>query len=114
MKYSFLLIILLLTIVTGCRSEADRLTEFCIHFDQEVQASQDCHEMASRLGELLSPPQPHFRDMDLCEDTKACLPCKKAVRDMLRQCGYDPELRPVLDRMTFSKTLRKQMVSEEE
>ena len=114
MKYHSLIIILLLTIMMGCRSEADRLTEFCIHFDKEVQASSDCHDMSMRLGELLSPPQPHFRDTDLCEDTEACLPCRKAVREMLKQCGYDPELRPILDQMTFSKTLRKQMVSEED
>ena len=89
------------------------MAEFCLNYDKEVQASVDCKDMARRLDELLSPPQPHFRNMDICTDTKACVPCRKAARDMLKRCGYEPELKPILDQMTFSNSLRKQMTAEE-
>lgn len=112
MRFIPLLILLLLTL--GCRSEADRMAEFCIRFDAEVRDASDCRDMSLRLAQLLSPPQPQLRDTDICTDTRACVPCRNAVRDMLKRCGYDPEMKPILDQMTFSNTLRKQMISEEE
>ena len=90
------------------------MAEFCIKYDTEVNASADCHDMTGRLKDLLSPPQPHFRDTDICADTKACVPCRNAAREMLKRCGYEPEIKPILDQMHFSDTLRKQMLSEED
>lgn len=92
--------------LTACRSEADKMAEFCLKFDAQVQASSDCHDMSQRLQQLLSPPQPRLHDDAICLQTTACRPCKKAVRDMLRQCGYDENLKPVRDQMHFSDALK--------
>ncbi|MBQ8035815.1 MAG: hypothetical protein IJ268_02375 [Proteobacteria bacterium] len=92
--------------VCGCRSQADKMAEFCLGFDEAVQGSSECAEMAKKLTEHLDAVQPKLNDHDLCTETTACLPCRKGVRDMLTRCGHDPALRPVFDRLHFSKTLR--------
>lgn len=104
----FLLPLLIMTLlgVCGCRSQADRMAEFCLGFDEAVQSSKDCEEMAQKLTKHLDGVQPKLNDHDLCKETTACLPCRTGVRDMLTNCGHDPALRPVLDRLHFSKTLR--------
>ncbi|MBR4986494.1 MAG: hypothetical protein IKY83_12230 [Proteobacteria bacterium] len=93
--------------VFGCRSQADRMAEFCLGFDEAVQAASDCADMAKRLEQHLDRVHTKLNDHALCTDTTACLPCRKGVRDMLTQCGYDPAMRPVLDRLRFSKALRE-------
>ncbi len=62
--------------------------------------------MANRVGKLLDPPQPMLKERDICSNTTACLPCRSAVREMLARCGTEDEMKPVLHRMHFSKSLR--------
>ena len=92
--------------VAGCRSDADRMAEFCLSFDSAVDAATDCADLAGRVDALISSDMPRFRRDDVCSTSTACLPCRQAVRKMLVQCGYDEALRPVLDKMHFSRTLR--------
>lgn len=105
----FLACLLALILCSGCRSEADKMAEFCLNFDAEVKASSDCRDMANRLDRLLAPPQPQLKNRNICSDTTACLPCKSAAREMLKQCGYDSDMKPILAKMHFSNTLRKQL-----
>ena len=104
-----LLPVLIITLfgVCGCRSQADRMAEFCLGFDEAVQSSKTCEEMAKKLTDHLNGVQTKLNDHSLCTETTACLPCRKGVRDMLTQCGHDPAMRPVLDKLHFSKTLRE-------
>lgn len=92
----------------GCRSDADRMAEFCLNFDDAVKNAQSCEEMSANVDGLLKKNQPRLRERSICLDGTACLPCKQAVRIMLGECGNDPVLRPVLDEMNFSRTLREQ------
>ncbi|MBO7536009.1 MAG: hypothetical protein J6T34_02550, partial [Bacilli bacterium] len=41
---------------------------------------------------LLAEPQPRLRDPSICEESTACLPCRVAVREMLKKCGQDEEV----------------------
>ena len=101
------LAILLPFLLSGCRSDADRMAEFCLRLAQEVDAASDCGDMAARVGAVLDGDQPALRQLDVCEATSACLPCKHAARVMLVRCGTDDAMRPVLDRMHFSQALRE-------
>ena len=100
--YIFLLLSLY---ICGCRSDADRMAEFCLQFEAATHGS-DCEQIAHDLGALLDAPQPALRDAHLCERSTACLPCKRGARDLLRLCGQDPSVRAELDKMHFSTTLR--------
>ena len=92
-----------------CRSDGRVLPEV-------VSQTNDCTEMASQLEQLLADPQPRLRDTSICDKTTACLPCKKAILDMLRKCGRDEKVSEIMKtQMHFSTALRDQMsVSEEE
>lgn len=92
--------------LAGCRSDADRMAEFCLRFDEIVKSSSDCSVMSKQVDELLDPPQPMLRERNICSSTTACLPCRSAVREMLVRCGTEDEMKPVLHRMHFSKSLR--------
>ena len=92
-------------VVVGCRSDADRMAEFCLNFDSIVQSASSCQEMSQNLEQMLNAPQPQLKDRSLCATTTACLPCKSAVRTMLGQCGNEPALKPVLGKMHFSNAL---------
>jgi hypothetical protein len=83
------------------------MAEFCLNYEKAVKEAANCKDMADRLDALLSPPQPRLNDRRLCADTTACLPCRVAANEMLKQCGYDEEMRPIFERMHFSKSLRE-------
>lgn len=102
-----LLLMTAMTVVLlfGCRSDADRMAEFCLQFDNIVQTASSCHEMSENLEHMLDAPQPQLKDRSLCASTTACLPCKNAVRTMLGQCGSEPDMKPILEKMRFSKAL---------
>lgn len=92
-------------LAAGCRSDADRMAEFCLNFDSIVQTASSCQEMSQNLEQMLDASQPQLKDRSLCATTTACLPCKSAVRTMLGQCGNEPDLKPVLGKMHFSNAL---------
>ena len=105
-----LLSLLLLFGLTGCRSDADHMAEFCLNFEQAVK-TDDCQEMAKNMDILLAEPQPRLRDNAICEDTTACLPCRVAVREMLKKCGQNEAVSNVMKQnMHFSTLLRNQVV----
>ena len=109
MKHIILSIIAAAAMLTGCRSDADRMAEFCLMFDNVVQNARNCEQMSVNVGHLMRNLQSKLRERNVClNGTTACSPCKKAVRTMLGQCGNDPALRPVLDEMHFSESLREQ------
>ena len=91
----------------ACQSDADRMAHFCLDFEKAVNVSEDCAVMAEAVSRHLDAPQPKLRDRYLCEEGTACLPCREAVRRMLKLCGTSDTLRPVLDRMHFSSALQK-------
>ena len=100
--------------MTGCRSDADQMAEFCLKYEV-VSQTNDCTEMASQLEQLLADPQPRLRDTSICDKTTACLPCKKAILDMLRKCGRDEKVSEIMKtQMHFSTALRDQMSASEE
>ena len=106
--------IMMLAGMIGCRSDADQMAEFCLKYEAVSQAN-DCTEMASRLDQLLADPQPRLRDTSVCEKTTACLPCKKAILEMLRKCGQDDKIAEIMKtRMHFSTALRNQTGSTED
>ena len=90
----------------GCRSDADKMAEFCLNFEKAVATSKTCQAMSQAVGNELDKRVVLY-DTQLCRTTTACLPCKKASRDLLGRCGQDSDTRPVLERMNFSDTLRK-------
>ena len=92
--------------LVGCRSDADKMAEFCLSFEQQVTNAQTCQEMAQSLGNELDKRIVLY-DTQICASTTACLPCKKASIALLGRCGQDPDMRPVLDRLNFSDTLRQ-------
>ena len=109
MKHLIVLILLGMTLcLYGCRSEADRMAEFCMHFESATQDTDGCAVMAERLVALLDDNQTYLKDTSVCEKPKACDSCKRGVHKMLRLCGHDDALKPVLSRMHFSTTLREQ------
>ncbi len=93
--------------LAGCRSDADKMAEFCLNFEAAVNTSQDCGSMAQALGNVLDQGSVLY-DTQICADTTACLPCRKASLTLLGQCGQDSQMRPILDKMNFSDALRKQ------
>jgi len=93
--------------ITGCRSDADKMAEFCLNFEAAVKGSQDCSSMAQAIGNELEKNIILY-DTQVCAQTTACLPCRKASITLLGQCGQDPQMRPILDKMHFSDALRKQ------
>ena len=109
MKYLNLLILLWMTLcLCSCRSEADRMAEFCMHFEEATNGTEDCAVMAQRLTTLLESPQTYLKDTAVCETPKACDSCKRGAHKMLRLCGHDEAMKPVLSQMHFSTTLREQ------
>lgn len=114
MKFFFILIIAAWTL-TGCRSDADYMAEFCLNFDKTVSlAGDDCSDMAQRLTHFLDDSHTKIADHEVCNHSTACLPCQSAVNRMLRHCGYDEALKPIYQRMHFSKTLRHSMTTSQE
>ncbi|MCL2326742.1 MAG: hypothetical protein FWC40_09650 [Proteobacteria bacterium] len=95
--------VILAFVVFGCRSEADRLAEYCLSLEAMVVASEDCEAMAQALHGL---PAGTYYDGDLCAKTTACLPCRKGAVEMLRRCGASESFRPLLDAWHFSAALR--------
>ncbi len=88
----------------GCRSDADKMAEFCLNFEAIVVEASDCVRMSEALGHELDRHIVLY-ETNLCEKTTACLPCRKAAQKLLSECGQDASMRPVLDRMQFSKTI---------
>ena len=102
--------IIVLAGLTGCRSDADRMAEFCLGFEQAVK-TENCQEMAKNMDVLLAEPQPRLRDPSICEESTACLPCRVAVREMLKKCGQDEEVSAMMkQKMHFSTLLKDQVV----
>lgn len=94
--------------LTSCRTETDRMAEFCIHFVEAVEISQgDCEEMSNRIAALEDSSRAEIRNLDVCRESTACAPCRKAVRTMLAQCGYDSAMQPIFKRFHFSESLRR-------
>ena len=101
--------LLLLTGLTSCRSDADRMAEFCLNYETAVK-TEDCAEMAANMNQLLAEPQPRLRDTSVCEETTACLPCRNAVREMLKKCGQDEAVLEIMkNQMHFSTALRDEL-----
>lgn len=99
---------LIVPCLSGCQSDADRMAEFCLGFVKAAEdARGDCAQMAQSIQNLIGENNATIRQTDVCQTTTACLPCRKAVRLMLSQCGTDKDFRPVLDNFHFSDTLRK-------
>ena len=94
--------------ILGCCSDADKMAEFCLNFETAVSGAQDCLEMSSRLTQVLDQSIVLY-DTTLCNTTTACLPCRKGARRMLSECGTDPAMRPTLDSMYFSNSLRSSL-----
>ena len=109
--FCLLLTLLLAATLSSCRTEADKMAEFCLSFEQITQNTEDCTQMATQLDTFLQSPHPKLKDDQICANSTACLPCRQAVRKLLQTCGHAPEMRPVLDKMTFSKTLRTDLPS---
>ncbi len=84
------------------------MAEFCMHFEAATEDTEDCTVMADRLTALLDDTQTYLRDTSVCKTPKACDSCKRGAHKMLRLCGHDDALKPVLSRMHFSTTLREQ------
>jgi hypothetical protein len=103
--------ILLMLISSGCRSEADQMAEFCLSFAQITETHTDCPEIAKQMTVFLNASHPKLKDDQICAQTTACLPCREAAKKLLQSCGHAPEMRPVLDRMHFSKSLREDLQS---
>ena len=102
---------LMASVFTGCRSDADQMAEFCLNYEAAVR-TEDCTEMASNMRILLAEPQPRLRDTSVCEKTTACLPCRAAVREMLKKCGHDEAVSEIMKtRMHFSTALREELKS---
>lgn len=90
------------------------MAEFCLSFVQITENSHNCPQLAADLSAFLDAPHPKLKNDQICAQTTACLPCREAVRTMLQTCGHAPEMRPVLDRMQFSKTLRQELQTEQD
>lgn len=90
----------------GCRSDADKMAEFCLNFENAVNRSEDCAQMASLIQKELDKTVVLY-DTTLCETTTACLPCKKASRRLLSECSHADEMQPVFKQMNFSKALSR-------
>ncbi len=106
----FIFLTLLLMGLSGCRSDADQMAEFCLNYEKVIH-TDDCDEMAKRLDQLLAEPQPRLRDNSVCEETTACLPCRVAVREMLKKCGQNQAVSDIMkQKMHFSTMLREQAV----
>ena len=105
--YRALFFFIPMLLFSGCRSEADKMAEFCLQYAQIVETHTDCRHLASAMTAFIEAPHPKLRDGKVCENSTACLPCRKAARDMLKSCGYAPEMRSVLDKMQFSDALRE-------
>ena len=109
MKFQNLLILFILTLcLCSCRSEADRMAEFCMHFEEATDGTEDCTVMAQRLTALLESPQPYLKDAAVCDTPKACDSYKRGAHKLLCLCGHDETMKPVLSQMHFSTTLREQ------
>ena len=92
--------------VLGCRSDADRMAEFCLNFEAAIASTDDCSAMAAAIQHEIDKPI-LLSDSPLCQTTTACLPCRKGARKLLSLCGTDPAMRPVLDQMHFSNRLQE-------
>lgn len=100
--------------LSGCRSDADVMAEFCLNFVKATE-TEDCHQMASNLDALLSPEQPRIRDKSVCEKTTACLPCRKGVEVLLRNCGQNQEVIKRLQKeVQYSTTLKDHLTHQAE
>ena len=91
--------------VLGCRSDADKMAEFCLQFEAAIEKTDDCNAMSDALKAVIDQ-RIIIYDSKLCESTTACLPCLEGTRKLLSMCGTDPSMRPVLDRMHFSHILQ--------
>ena len=107
-----LLRVSLFALFTACQSQADIMAEFCLGMDQDVQTSSQCDDMAQRINTRLKNAK-SIRDNKVCQSSTACLPCKHAIREILAQCGYTPEIKPLLEQMHFSTTLRESITATE-
>ena len=105
-RVSFFVFLCVCLLVSGCRSDADRMAEFCFGLDEVAQKTTDCVEMAHDLNALIDAHSARLADDAVCASTPACRPCRPAVRVMLRECGYDPAFETALRRMHFSDALR--------
>ena len=99
--------------LSGCRSDADLMAEFCLDL-AEASKTESCTEMADRMNQILDRQQPRLRDTSICTDTTACMPCRVGVREMLKRCGYDEAMKPVLQKMHFSSSLRDELSQQKE
>lgn len=91
--------------VLGCRSDADKMAEFCLQFEAAIEESGDCNAMSEALKAVIDQ-RIIIYEPNLCESTTACLPCREGTRKLLSMCGSDPAMRPILDRMHFSHVLQ--------
>ena len=106
-------VLFLLTVFCSCRSDADRMAEFCLNYEAAVK-TDDCSEMAKNMDLLLTEPQPRLRDTTICDKTTACLPCRVAISEMLKKCGQDEAVSMIMkSKMHFSRSLREQMKSQD-
>ena len=106
---AILFTLFLLTVLSSCRSDADRMAEFCLNYEAAVK-TDDCTEMAANMRVLLAEPQPRLKDTSVCDKTTACLPCRVAINEMLKKCGQDEAVSEIMKtQMHFSTALREQM-----
>lgn len=91
----------------GCRSDADKMAQFCIELDGAVERAPGCGQMARDVAAVLDGNRFLLSDVGLCVETPACYPCRRAVSGILGSCGYSEAMSGVLERFHFSGTLRK-------
>ena len=104
---TFTLISLSLAVV-ACRSDADRMAQFCLDLDRAVESAQgNCAQMAQNIRSQIDGHSETLSRLDVCKKTTACRPCRKAVTQMLARCGYDDEFSPIVQRFHFSDSLRQ-------
>lgn len=96
--------------LAACRSDADRMAQFCLDFERAVDLSNgDCSIMAQEIYKQIDSHSTKLRQTDVCLKTTACRPCRNAVRTMLAQCGYDDDFKPVIEQFQISDTLRRSL-----
>ena len=107
-----LLRVSLFALFTACQSQPHIMAEFCLGMAQDAQTSAQRDDMPQRINMRLKNAK-SIRDNKVCQSSTACLPCKHAIREILAQCGYTPEIKPLLEQMHFSTTLRESITATE-